>query len=252
MALTLGKLRMHAHLALGGLPSTASASSDVTATTEAETAAERVASIINEAGRHLFSRRWGFRQRVAVEVEYTADQEYAALPDDAGGIEAIRLPGNVGGGTVRLVSPDELAGMRLAQAQITAAFPMVATIARPVTDADDAYPDRRLELYPTPSDDGSIYLWYLSRWLPVEAADDDSKPIHVPHYAESVLIALVRAVALGYEDDGMEARCAAVEAGPSWRAAVATDLEEHPLGSELDPAAQPYDPFANGTLELPS
>lgn len=252
MALLLKTLRMHALLAIGGAPSTAAEDASVTATDLAESANERVASIINDAGRHLFARPWGFRARSAVDVDFIADQEYAEIPADVGELTSIR-ESTVNGSKLRIVTSDELNALRVSATQLESAWPFVAALARPAVDPGEAFPDRRLELYPTPTASGTLVLWYQARWLDVTAAmDGETWYVHVPWYAEPVLKALVRAIALGDEDGNTEARIAAIEAGPQYRNAWTADCEEHPVGSELRKDDPPFDPFSGFTLELPS
>jgi hypothetical protein len=71
--------------------------------------------------------------------------------------------------------------------------------------------EARLEIHPTPSSADKIRIAYRARWTDLDSTSDESV---TPDYADSALIACVRAFALGYEEEGLEVRLAEVESGP--------------------------------------
>ena len=92
-----------------------------------------------------------------------------------------------------------------------------------------------MELHPTPTSADSVVVAYRSDWSELTS---DEEYAHVPGYAESVLISLVRAFALGYEEDGLEVRVAEVQNGPLFQRLL-----------EKDGIIQPdYGPIKNGAL----
>ena len=93
----------------------------------------------------------------------------------------------------------------------------------------------RIELHPTPTSSDNIVVACRSDWSELTSDDDYA---FVPPYVESVLISLVRAFALGYEEDGMEVRVAEVQNGPLFQRLL-----------EKDGIIQPdYGPLRNGHL----
>ena len=78
---------------------------------------------------------------------------------------------------------------------------------------------------------------YRSKWVELVTDSDNAM---VPDYAESALIALVRAFALGYEEEGLEQRLGEVEGGVMYLRL-----------KEKDGLIQPeYGPLRNGALYM--
>jgi hypothetical protein len=106
-----------------------------------------------------------------------------------------------------------------------------------MTTDQTAVPGPRLELYPTPTTGDEMTIAYRAKWVDLDEDDDIAM---VPDFAESCLIALARAFALGYEEEGLEVRIAEVEMGPVWQRAL-----------EKDGIIQPtYGEIRNGALSM--
>jgi hypothetical protein len=111
-------------------------------------------------------------------------------------------------------------------------------ISHPIPEDDSAeIPPPRLELYPTPTTGDEISIAYRARWRELV---NDTDVAAIPDYVESAFVALVRAFALGYEEEGLEVRVAEVEMGPVFIRAL-----------EKDGLIQPdYGPIRNGALSM--
>ena len=217
MAITLATLKKHVQHALGG------------------TVADQLdeTSIVNEAGRQLFMSPWKFRERPPVDVSFVANQNYAELPSDFGEFVAA----NMKDGLVKsftFTSFHDLVQRRSTSTGVTNHYWLAVTHPFPQNEGDPL-PLARLDLYPTPTSSDQMTMIYRSKWVDL-VADGDYAPI--PDYAESVLIALVRAFALGYEEEGMELRVGEVENGNLYQRL-----------REKDGLIQPdYGPLRNGAL----
>lgn len=249
MPLTLGQLRQHVLLAVGGSPASAPSTAVVSATTPYQTGDQRVAEIINLAGQWMFSHNLGFLERQGVSVPVAADQEHADVPPECGVLKSIRVDDSWGA-AVRIVSPDDLQTMLLAAPSVVGLWPRCAAIVRPPFTPGTAMPPRRLVLFPRPTQDCTLLLWYQARWVPIAHDTPDEHFMPVPDYAESPLIELVRMHAEGCEHDMLTQRLAAFKAGPVWRTMLAQDLAEHPVG-QPSPAIAPTDPFSKFVIADP-
>ena len=217
MAITLSSLKSHVRHALGGTP--ASQLSE--------------AGIVNEAGRYMFSVPWKFRERPPATVTMTANQSYVELPTDFGEM----ISANMSDGLVKSIhftTMDDLVERRTTA--IGQSQEYWAVILHPTSEATTGGAEApRMELHPTPTSADSVVVAYRSDWFELTS---DEEYAHVPGYAESVLISLVRAFALGYEEDGLEVRVAEVQNGPLFQRLL-----------EKDGIIQPdYGPIKNGAL----
>lgn len=220
--LTLGGLRQHVLLAIGGQPSIVSG----------VTRDQRTAEIINQAAQYLFSRPWRYRERTARPVSLVANQNWAAMPGDAE--EIVSLTAQAGlGWRVELTTPEQIELFRNAMAPALIDSVYYAALSRPWAQADGVtplvdgtdFPAVRLELYPTPqtTSTDSIIMRYRSGWQSVTADTSNDYKIPVPPYAEALLIAYCRAFAVSYEDEGLSARLVEIDNGPLWSAAASKD-----------------------------
>ena len=219
MTQTLKQLKEHVSHALGG-----TVSSQLSDT-----------GIVNEAGIHMFNTPWIFRSRPPLNVVFESNREYAELPSDFGEL----IAANMKDGLVQSFSFttfDDLLHRRRTNTGATSHYWIAISYPIPV-DTTAEVPLPRLELYPTPTSSDEISLAYRAKWRTLNSDDDVAA---IPDYAESALIALVRAFALGYEEESLEVRVAEVEMGPIWRRAL-----------EKDGIVQPdYGELRNGALSM--
>ena len=219
MAITLATLKQHVQHALGG--SVASQLDEAT--------------IINEAGRHMFMTPWKFRERPPATITTVASQDYIDLPADFGEMIAM----NMADGLVRsftFTTFGDLVQRRATDTGVTNHY-WVAISHPPPADEGNTQPAPRMELYPTPTTGEGIITVYRAKWAELTADADNAV---VPDYAESALIALVRAFALGYEEEGLEQRLGEVEGGVMYLRL-----------KEKDGLIQPeYGPLRNGALYM--
>jgi hypothetical protein len=195
MAITLLELKKHIQHALGGSP--ASQLSE--------------AGIVNEAGQYMYMAPWKFRERPPETISFVANQSFILLPDDFGEIVSAHMDSGLTK-AVHFTTMDDLLERRttaIGQSQV-----YWAAVVH--TDTGDA----RLEIHPSPPADDKIRFAYRAAWTPL-SSDGDETP--TPDYADSALISLVRAFALGYEEEGMEVRLAEIENGPIYRRLMEKD-----------------------------
>tara|TARA_R110000824_G_scaffold270913_1_gene459408 strand:- start:113 stop:712 length:600 start_codon:yes stop_codon:yes gene_type:complete len=183
----------------------------------------------------MFMSLWKFRERPPVTLTFVASQEYVELPGDLGEI----IAANMTDGLVRsftFTSFHDLVQRRSTSTGATNHYWLAVTHPAPSNDGEP-FPSPRLELYPTPTSTDQITIAYRANWVPLVT---DSDIALIPDYAESALIALVRAFALGYEEEGMEMRVGEVESGVMWLRL-----------KEKDGLIQPdYGPLRNSALSM--
>ena len=219
MTLTAKQLKDHVSHALGGTVS--SQLSDI--------------DIVNEAGRHMFNTAWNFRQRPPADVAFTSNLAHADLPSDFGEMVAA----NMKDGLIQTFTFTTFADLLHRRRTNTGATSHYwIAISHPIPEDESAeMPPPRLELYPTPTSGDEITLSYRARWRVLK---EDSDVAAIPDFVDSSLVALVRAFALGYEEEGLEVRVSEVERGPLWQRAL-----------EKDGIIQPdYGPLRNGALSM--
>lgn len=191
--------------------------------------------IVNEAGRHMFNTAWGFRSRPPKDITFVSGNDYAELPLDFGEMIAANMKDGLVQ-TFTFTTFDDLIHRRRTSTGATNHFWIA--ISYPRIESDQlGVPMPRLELYPTPTTGDQLTVSYRAKW---EDLIDDDDIAQVPDYAESALIAMTRAFALGYEEEGMELRVAEVEMGPIWQRLL-----------EKDGIVQPsYGEIRNGALSM--
>ncbi len=245
MTLTLDQLKKRARQARGGPPS-------------AELTDEEV---VNDAGNHLYTmHRWKFADRAPVDLNLVANQEWIDLPDDFGQI--IRLAR--GTDSIVLTTPFEMNQRRALGVTTTDSTgntfhgtiglrPDKTVSGRPLAPRTTV-----LLLQPTPVADGTaaVVMDYRAGWTTLVAPSD---PAVVPVYTENLLKALVRAFALGVEEDSLEERLERVQASRIFRTCAAHDgtVQQswgHISGSAVDMYSTRHriNPLATETAAAPS
>ena len=195
MAITLAELKKHVQHALGGSP--ASQLSE--------------AGIINEAGQYMYMAPWKFRERPPLTFDFVSGQSFVTLPDDFGEMVTAHMDSGLVK-AIHFTTMDDLLIRRttsIGQSQV-----YWANIVH--TETGEA----RMEIHPSPSDADKIRIGYRTKWVPLTADEDTTS---TPDYADSALISLVRAFALGYEEEGMEIRLAEIETGPIYQRLMEKD-----------------------------
>lgn len=213
--LTLQNLRDHVSHALGNAPDTTlpGATGDPSATTADKTRD----MIINSAGKHLFSMHdWEFRHRPTTTLDFHAGQDYVTMPGDFGGLIDVRLSAGTYN-SLTLTTPAKLSDLRTSTTGAALAGDYWCALSWPAqTDPSVAQPKPRLEFWPaiSASSVGAITLDYYASWVQLKVATDAA---NIPAHADTLLVQLVRAFALGWEDEAvapLELRIQAIEQGP--------------------------------------
>ena len=250
MTLTLGQLRSHVQLAVGGDPSTAPGMS----------VPERTAQLINNAGEHLMSRSWRWRERTSTVVASTASQDYLSLPADCGEILTIE-PKNSWSASLQFVDPATFE--RISTEGIEPELSYIVTL---VFHDSSGVATPRLDIYPTPSstDATAFNIRYRAQWVAlnnasnVDGTDDDvllgASHALIPQYMESLLFEYIRAFSEGGEDGTTQQRLALVDSGILLDQALRKDGTFQPDYGSLPAAGfrglgQSY---AAGTVSAPS
>ena len=219
MAIKLSELKKHVQHALGGNVSTQLSE----------------AGIVNEAGRYMFMSPWKFRERPPITVQFVANQDYAELPEDFGEMIAANMTDGLGK-SFTFTTYQDLVQRRSTSTGATNHYWVAITHPAPEGDSIGV-PPARLELYPQPTADDQLTVAYRAKWTTLAADDSVAR---IPDYAESALISVVRAFALGYEEEAMEQRLAEIETGPIWIRL-----------KEKDGLIQPdYGPLRNSALSM--
>ncbi len=249
MTLTIGQLRSHVQLAVGGDPSTA----------PGMTVAERTAQLINLAGEHLFSRHWRWRERTSTAVATVADQSYLSLPSDCGEIVTIE-PKNSWSASIQFVDPSTFE--RISTEGIEPELSYVVTLVFH-NSGDIATP--RLDIYPTPAsaDSTAFYIRYRAAWVALssslmttasDAIQLGTSHAVIPQYVEGLLLEYIRAFAEGGEDGTTQERLAQIDMGILVDQALRKDGTFQPDYGSLPAAgyAGVGQSYAAGTVSAPA
>ena len=250
MTLTLGQLRSHVQLAVGGDPSTA----------PGMTVAERTAQIINNAGEHLMARNWRWRERTSTVVASTASQDYLELPTDCGEILTIE-PKNSWSASLQFVDPATFE--KISTEGIEPELSYIVTL---VFYDSGGVATPRLDIYPTPSstDATAFNIRYRAQWVALDSGDnvdgtDDDVPLGtskalIPQYMEALLLEYIRAFSEGGEDGTTQQRIALIDNGILLDQALRKDGTFQPDYGSLP--ASGYrgigQSYAAGTVSAPS
>jgi hypothetical protein len=213
MPITFANLKSHVQHALGGTPSDQ--------ITEAD--------IINQAGRHMFTHDWKFRERPPSTIAITTSNEHVDLPGDLGEIISLRMKDGLND-SIQLTTYDHVLMVRNGDIASGAHYYATVVWPQPYVAGDEDYTKvpPRLEIAPTPTGEDEMSIAYRASWSDLEL---DTDAAQVPPYAEALLIAYVRAFALGYEEEGLGQRLFEVEAGPLYeRASIADGMIQNTYG----------------------
>ena len=219
---TFAEAKNHAILAVGGYPSLA----------PSQTREQRLAEIVNQAGQHLFSRPWRFRERTTKYISLVNGQSFVALPTDCEEIVSILSTQSLGY-LIEMVTPDHMEQLR--QLGLTMTGPTVthACFTRLPPADGAALPAVRMDIYPTPTGNvtDAIAVRYRAAWTPIASDAVATWEIPIPKYVDALYIAYVRAFAQAYEDEGLSTKLAEIEAGPVLATALTKDgLLQRDLG----------------------
>lgn len=209
--MNLGQAKSHVKHAVGGDPSVA----------PGMTVDDRVLEVINHAGEQLYSRPWRYREATSL-LSLTANQEYITQPASMGfdlGGELISMVRTVDGAEVENITPAEMDSLR------------DATTRTPVTGyvTHVAFPwqglKQRIDIFPTSVEQSSdaVRMRYRKYWDKVTTTWSDLATLSFPLYVESLFTEYLRAYAQGYEDEGIPARLAEIDAGPLLQTALMKD-----------------------------
>lgn len=180
-------------------------------------------AIVNQAQRVLVNAHdWSWLRRSAT-LGLTISQEYINLPSDF-----VRLIGKAGysGATevLKFTTLQHIAELRSASST-SAGFGYWAAFSTSAAGGAGGAPTPRLEIYPTPgaTTASAFTIFYLAE-LPAIVSDQDF--ISIPTWCEALFIQLVRALALGYEEEdqgSMQERIARVTKSFDWLDALKRD-----------------------------
>ena len=204
MALTLSFLQNVAVHALGG----GNPASQFTTT-----------NFVNFAGRHLFAlHRWKFAERPSFSLQLVANNAFIELPSDFGGSIGITDVN----AHFRETTPQHLAALGGSVTTSGGGYWYTILMANMDDNKPGAEPLPRMQLFPTPTADeanaGSIY--YRGAWQNLDSANDVA---NIPQLADMLMLALVRAVAKGFEEDTLEDRLDRIFASSVFIKAMAMD-----------------------------
>lgn len=221
MALTLANYKAHAKHALGGEPAVIVSSAEATKQ-----------QIVNDAGRILMGLApWRWAESTPTTVTVTAGSDNAALPADFA-----ELASSASGSStyrVTLTQFDDLLRLRAAGGANDPANDYWFSIVQPLPGAPTSVmPPPRVELYPV-AGQGNVAIRVLYRRGWAELTNDTHYPSMPPDF-EPLLIALVRAVARGYEEDQLEALVAAVVSSPICQGLIDRDARMRPDPKRAD------------------
>jgi hypothetical protein len=197
--------------AIGGDPSVA----------PGQTVDDRTIEVINHACQQLYARPWRWREST-IKLDLTADQEHLTLPDASRfseGGEFVSMTRMVDGRTVELITPEEMDRLRDSNSG-TPVEGYTACVALPWQSGV-----QWVHVYPTPVSTtvNAIRMRYRQQYLPMNTDTADSKTFSFPEYVDPLFTAYLRAYAQGYEDDGLPARIAEIDAGPMLQTALMKD-----------------------------
>lgn len=155
--------------------------------------------IVNQAGRHMFSRPWKFRTRPPTTLSLVSAQNYITLPTDYGRPLVVLYNGLTT--SIQFTDPHDLLLKRVRGITPVGLSYWVATVQPARANATTAPTGPRWEITPTPTANASdvITLLYMARWTPLVLTTDE---VDLPDYAINLLIAYCRAFAESYDNSG--------------------------------------------------
>lgn len=225
MALTYKQFKDHLLLAIGGYPSLA----------PEQTRDERLSQICNNAGDYLYSIPWNFRVKTSRPISTVANQDFVVLDNDMVEVISVAAATPYSKERVTLVTPQEMDTYRTTQPSAALFNPnyVYACMSRPWADSSGtaeivegtALPIKRLELHPAPTTTitNAMVVRYRTAFPQTTATTVDTFILAIPNYCEGLFIAIGRAFALGYEDEGVQQHLMNVQNGPLLAMAMQAD-----------------------------
>ncbi len=180
--------------------------------------------VLNEAGEFLCSMAsWDWLVRPSEAISTTAGQSYVALPSDCAAVVAVEATDGLNN-AVQLTSLGRVLSLRTDQGVGVGWYRFAAVL---WAEDSNGVPAPRLELWPTPntSQTGVLTVIYRRNWATLT---DDGDTVRIPGFMKGLYLSIVRAIALGYEDQDAASkavRLAEIQAGPEFRAAINRDAE---------------------------
>lgn len=179
--------------------------------------------VVNQVQRIVTSGHpWNWLLRTTT-LGLTASQNYINLPSDFNQLVGYS---SYSGATLllQLTTLQHIVDLR-SSSSTSAGFGYWAAVAYSSAGGAGGAPTPRLEIYPEPSaTTASAFTIFYRIDLPAITSDQDF--ISIPAWLELPFLQLVRAIALGYEEEdqaSMQDRIAAIKAGPEWYDALRRD-----------------------------
>lgn len=186
--------------------------------------------VLDEAGIKLYRQvDWNFLKRPSALLDFTNGQKYidstGGMPEDFGHIGRITYTS----GTTSKVEPTTLSVI-LRMRQVSLPTGGLITFVAPdwAMSATTGAVTPRLEIYPTPAltQVGALTMFYHAGWQRLVDVGTNTPNDYVrgiPLWLEDIYLQFVRAVAWGYQAEGMQQRLAEIIAGPDFASAVRYD-----------------------------
>lgn len=240
MSLSVKRLQDHVQHALGGR-----VSSELDLNT-----------IVNEGGTNFMNMRsWNFASRPPLSRDFKNAQSFVLLPNDFGEMIAPPTLSSSFVGEFTMCTLDDIVTLRsIAGYPVTGSY--YGAVSWPQTyttnGAPGGSPVPRLEIFPPPGADSvaALQLQYRAGWKTILG---DQEYVGVPDFAVPLLIQVVRATVLGYEEDNQATvfqRLDAIEKSSMFANAAMKDGKTSPqLGQNSGGAAAaqalriPFTPF---------
>ena len=152
-----------------------------------------VTDLVNDAGQHMVSMHdWSWLVRPPGMVNFTANQEFVELPEEAQEVLKVENTSNVNS-SVQPTTPEDLLHVRGSIFTSQHAF-WYAVVFPGQNDFRENAPQPRLEIYPTPTTDSSkaFRVLYRAGWTTLSNMNSVA---NVPRDMEALLTELVRGFA---------------------------------------------------------
>lgn len=190
-------------------------------------------SLINEAGEQITNMTdWRWLIRPSQQLSLVSGQNYVALPADFSVLIAVEFTNAL----PRSLEPASLEEVLRWRTLFPGASQTSYKYSVGYALGADGVPAPRLELNWTPGTEANaLTVWYVAGWTAVRAEMD---VIAVPAWMRPLFMAVLRAVAAGYENGeqgSVTGRLLEIERGPIFQNAVRRDYAIQPnFGSILD------------------
>lgn len=170
--------------------------------------------IVNTAGKHVCSTfGWGFLERPPADLNLVSGQSYVTLPTDVGAVLDIQSQNTAS--AFKFLGTGTLSKLQTYGVNDTVTYGMIVndTTGRP-----------RLEVWPVPNanETAALRLYYRAGWT--DLTDDDTDTVPFPSFMDALILQVIRAFALGWEEDeSLDARLEQIEQGRIFMAACEAD-----------------------------